>query len=156
MTTTSPTSRRASTPPYRDRPVDVKIVLSGLWTAMLFVFAYVDIFAYLRADVLESALDGEVATTGFHVDQMFLTLTLAYILVPALMVVGSLVLRPRTNRLLNLVVSGVYAITIIGSAVGETWAYYIIGSVVEVLLLVAVARTAWTWPREEAPPAEGP
>ena len=29
---------------------------------MLFLFAYVDIFGFLRADVLEAALDGEVAT----------------------------------------------------------------------------------------------
>jgi len=35
-----------------DTKVDVKIVLSGLWIAMLFVFAYVDIFGFWRADVI--------------------------------------------------------------------------------------------------------
>jgi Family of unknown function (DUF6326) len=117
---------------------------------MLFVFAYVDIFAFLRADVLEAALDGEVATTGFTIDQTFLTLTLVYILVPALMVVLSLLLKARLNRLLNVVVSGIYVVTIIGAAVGETWAYYIVGSIVEVLLLAAIARVAWTWPPPES------
>jgi len=149
MSSTTSTTGKAATRRYRDTPVDVKVVLGGLWTAMLFVFAYVDIFAYLRADVLEAALDGEVATTGFTVDQMFLTLTLVYILVPALMVVLSLLLRARVNRVANLVVSGIYAVTIIGGAVGETWAYYIVGSVVEVLLLAAIARIAWTWPPSE-------
>lgn len=134
---------------YRDTPVDVKLVLSALWIAMLFVFAYVDIFGFLRADVLEAALDGEVASTGFTVDQTFLTLTLVYILVPALMVVLSLLLKARLNRLLNLVISAIYALTIIGAAVGETWAYYIVGSIVEVLLLAGIARTAWTWPPPE-------
>ena len=148
MTTTKSVARRGSAAPYRDRPVDVKVALSGLWITMLFVFAYVDIFAYLRADVLEAALDGEVATTGFTVDQTFLTLTLVYILVPALMVVGSLLLEARVNRAANLVVSVVYAVTVIGSAIGESWAYYLIGSIVEVLLLAAIAWTAWTWPRE--------
>jgi hypothetical protein len=38
-----------------------------------------------------------MATTGFTVDQVFLTLTLAYILLPALMVVLSLLLRPGST-----------------------------------------------------------
>ena len=86
-------------PQYPDTPVDVRVRLSALWTAMLFVFAYVDIFGFFRADVLEAGLDGTVGTTGLTVDQTFLTLTLVYITVPTLMVVLSLVLRPRANRM---------------------------------------------------------
>jgi hypothetical protein len=33
------------------------------------------------------------------------------------------------------------------AVVGETWVYYILGSVVEALLLLAIARAAWAWPR---------
>ena len=33
----------------QDTKVDVKVVLSGLWISMLFVFAYVDIFGFWRA-----------------------------------------------------------------------------------------------------------
>ena len=121
---------------------------------MLFVFAYVDIFASLRADVLRAALNGEVATTGFTVNQVFLTLTLIYILVPALMVVLSLLLRPPVNRIVNIVVSLFYVVTIIGSAIGETWAYYFIGSLIEVVLLVAIARTAWRWPSPQIAPSQ--
>ncbi|MFN8098939.1 MAG: DUF6326 family protein [Dermatophilaceae bacterium] len=130
----------------RDDPVNVKVILSGLWTAMLFVFAYVDIFAYLRADVLHAAMAGKVATTGFTVNQTFLALTLIYILVAALMVPLSLVLGARVNRVVQFVVSVAYTITIIAAAAGESWAYYIVGSVVEVLLLVAIFRIAWKWP----------
>jgi hypothetical protein len=46
---------------YQDAPVDLKLVLCALWVATLFVFAYVDIFGFFRADVLEAARDGEVA-----------------------------------------------------------------------------------------------
>ena len=138
---------------YRDTQVDVKLVLCALWVAMLFVFAYVDIFASLRADVLKAALDGKVATTGFTVNQVFLTLTLIYILLPTLMVVLSLLLKPRVNRIINIVVSVLYIITIIGSAIGETWVYYFLGSFVEVILLVAIARTAWKWPPPQIAPS---
>ena len=139
---------------FRDTPVDVKLVLCALWIAMLFVFAYVDIFASLRADVLKAALNGKVATTGFTVNQIFLTITLIYILLPTLMVVLSLLLKPRVDRIINIVVSLLYIITIIGAAIGETWAYYFIGSFIEVILLVAIARTAWKWPPPRIAPSQ--
>jgi hypothetical protein len=145
--------RTTTTRQYRDTQVDVKLVLCALWITMLLVFAYVDIFGFYRADVLKAALDGKVATTGFMVNQVFLTSTLAYILLPALMVVLSLLLKSRVNRILNIVVSLVYMVTIIGSAIGEKWAYYIAGSVVEVILLAAIARSAWKWPPPQTAPS---
>ena len=87
-----------------------------------------------------------MATTGFTVNQGFLAFTLIYILPAVLMVVLSLLLRPRVNRIANIVVSLVYLITIIGLCIGETWVYYLLGSLIEVILLVAIARTAWKWP----------
>ena len=148
----STTTRKTAPRQYRDTPVDVKLVLSALWITMLLVFVYVDIFGFFRADVLQSALDGKIATTGFTVNQTFLTYTLVYILIPVLMVILSLLLKPRVNRAANIAVSLLYIATIIGAAIGEEWAYYIIGSVVEVILLAAIARTAWKWP----PPAVAP
>lgn len=139
MTTTS-------TRQYRDTPVDVKLLLSALWIAMLFVFAYVDIFGFYRADVLDAALDGKIATTELAVTQVFLTSTLVYILLPTLMVSLSLVLRPRVNRITNIVVSLLYTVTILVSCIGEMWVYYLLGSAVEAVLLLVIARTAWTWP----------
>jgi Family of unknown function (DUF6326) len=145
--------RTTTTRQYQDTQVDVKLVLCALWIAMLFVFAYVDIFTFFRADVLNAALDGKVATTGFTVNQIFLTLTLIYILLPALMVVLSLLLKPRVNRIINIVVSLLYVLTIIGAAIGEKWAYYFLGSFIEVILLVAIARTAWKWPPPQIAPS---
>jgi hypothetical protein len=137
---------------YRDTHVDVKLVLSALWIAMLFVFAYFDILAFVRADVLEAAIDGKVADTGFTVNQVFLAFTLIYVLIPTLMVALSLLLRPRVNRITNLVVSLLYLISVIVSCIGEEWVYYIRGSVVEVVLLVAIAWSAWRWPEATGTP----
>ena len=153
MSQTSRENLTATTRQYQDTQVNVKLVLSALWIAILFVFAYVDIFASLRADVLKASLDGKVATTGFTVNQLFLTLTLIYILLPTLMVVLALVLKPRVNRMVNIVISLVYIITIIGTAIGETWAYYFLGSFIEVILLAAIARTALKWPPPQIAPS---
>ena len=138
---------------YQDTRIDVKLVLSALWIAMLIVFAYGDIFGLFRADVLRAALDGRMAVTGITVDQVFLVFTDLYILIPTLMVVLSLALRPRVNRVVNIVVALVYAVSIIASCIGEGWAYYLLGSAVEVVLLVVIVRMAWTWPRTQVAPA---
>jgi hypothetical protein len=35
--------------------------------------------------------------------------------------------------------------SVVATVVGETWIYYLLGSAVEVVLLLGIARTAWTW-----------
>lgn len=137
---------------YRDERVNVKVVLAASWVAMLFVFVYVDVLAFFRADVLRSALDGKVKGLGLSVNQGFLAASLIYVLIPILMVVLSLLLTAPVNRVVNVSVSLVYVVTVAGSCMGETWAYYLVGSVVEIALLLFIARTARNWPRAEVNP----
>ena len=125
-------------------PVNVRVKISALWASMLFVFAYVDLFSLYRADVRADIAAGEIG--GFTINQSFLLGTTAYVVIPALMVFGALVLRPRINRIVNIGLSAVYALTIVGGAIGE-WNYYLLGSAIEVVLLAAVAYYAWTWPK---------
>jgi hypothetical protein len=124
--------------------VNVRITISALWTAMLFVFVYVDLFSLYRADVRADLAAGELG--GFTVGGSFLLATTTYVLLPALMVVGALVLRPKAARVANLVLAPVYGLTIVASAIGE-WGYWFLGSVVEIALLAAIVHQAWTWPR---------
>lgn len=138
--------RKSAPRDLQDTTTDVKVVLSGLWIAMLFVFAYVDIFAFWRADVIDGALAGTVPGVGFAIDQAFLLATTAYIVIPSLMVVVSLIAPARANRVANLIVSCSYAATIIVACLGETWWYFLAGSTVELALLGYLATKAWNWP----------
>lgn len=124
--------------------VNVRMKISALWTAMLFVFAYVDIFSLYRADFRADIEAGAIG--GFAVDQAFLLGITVYVLIPSLMVFGTLVLGPRVNRIANIALSSVYALTVTAGAIGE-WSYYILGSVIEVALLAAIVYYAWTWPK---------
>lgn len=124
--------------------MNVRVKISALWASILFVFVYVDLFSLYRADVRADIAAGELA--GFTIGQPFLLGTTAYVVIPALMVFGALVLRPRINRIVNIALSAVYALTIVGGAIGE-WSYYVLGSAVEIALLAAVAYYAWTWAR---------
>ncbi len=124
--------------------VNVRIKLAGLWTSMLFVFAYVDLFSLYRPDVRADLDAGELG--GFTVNQSFLAATTAYIILPSLMVFATLVLRPQINRIANIVLAVIFVITIAAGAIGE-WTYYILGSLLEIALLAAVIYYAWTWPK---------
>lgn len=128
--------------------VNVRIKISALWTSMLFVFAYVDLFSLYRPDFRADVEAGEVS--GFTVNQSFLLGTTAYVVIPSLMVFLSLILRPGVNRIANIALSLMYALTIIAGAIGE-WNYYILGSAIEVMSLAAIVYYAWTWPKEARP-----
>ena len=129
--------------------VNVRVKISALWASTMFVFAYVDLFSLYRPDVRADLQAGELG--GFTVDQPFLLGTTLYVVIASLMVFLALVLPPRANRITNITLSILYALTISVAAFGE-WGYYILGSVVEVALLAAIAYHAWTWPKhgEEA------
>ena len=94
---TQTTDRPANpTGEFESSPANVRIKLSALWAAMLFVFAYIDIFSQFRPDVRAQMEAGEVS--GFTINDAFLTATTVYVLIPSLMVFGALVLQPRINR----------------------------------------------------------
>jgi hypothetical protein len=143
-TTTAPTAPTTTTHQLDPAPVSVRVTISALWATTLFVFAYVDLFSFFRPDFRADVESGVV--NGFAVTQSFLLATTAYVLLPTLMIVGSLVLRPRVNRVANIALAIVYAVTIIGGAIGE-WGYYVLGSAIEVALLAAIVFYAWTWPK---------
>ena len=128
--------------------VNVRIKIAALWTSMLFVFAYVDIFSLYRPDRRAALEAGEIG--GFTVNQSFLVGTTAYVVIPSVMVICALILRPRLNRIVNIALSVMYAATIIVGAIGE-WSYYILGSAIEAALLVAIVYYAWTWPKQPHP-----
>lgn len=128
--------------------VNVRIKISALWTATLFVFAYVDLFSFYRPDFRADLEAGEVG--GFTANQSFLLGTTIYVVIPSLMVFFALVLRPRVTRIANIALSIAYALTIIAGAVGE-WSYYLLGSAIEGALLATVVYYAWTWPKETSP-----
>jgi hypothetical protein len=131
--------------PFR---VNVRIKISALWTSMLFVVAYVDLFSLYRPDFRADLEAGEIG--GLTVNQSFLVGTTIYVAIPSLMVFGALIPRPRVNRIANIALSIIYALTIIASAIDES-NYYIVGSAIEVALLATIVYCAWMWPKETAP-----
>jgi hypothetical protein len=135
----------SATTHYQDYWINPRIKIAALWTSMLFIYAYVDLFSLYRADVRADIEAGEIF--AFTIGQGFLLGVTMYVVIPSLMVFLSLVLPGSVTRMANIVVAVLYAVTIAGGAIGESNYYYILGSLIEAALLAGVVYYAWTWPK---------
>ncbi len=140
MTTRQPTA------PLEDQPIPVQAKIAAAWTGVMFLYAYVDIIAFFKPGVVEGILVGKV--WEFDVNQPLLTTFLVLMAIPIFMIVLSMTLPARPNRITNLVVASVQIPYAAFNVVGESWTYfYGLGVFLEVVLLALILRYAWTWPR---------
>ena len=128
-----------------DVQVPVRLKLSALWVSAMFLYVYVDIFAFYKPGTIDDIMVGRV--WEFDITQRWALGALVLMTIPSLMVFLSLGLPARVARWANVVVASLFVLVSIGNAVGETWAFYWFGSAVEAALLLVIIRYAWTWPR---------
>ena len=110
------------------------------------MYAYVDIFSMMKPGIIEGIMAGKMFV--FQISQSFLFFTTLYIAVPSVMIFLSLVLKPKVNRWINIIVSVFYFVTMLGACIGEIWDFYIFGTIVESLLLFLIIWYTWKWPRQ--------
>src|SRR3954451_24640556 len=137
-----------STTALHDPPVPVRAKLAAAWTSIMFLYIYVDYFALHKPGVIDDLRAGVVFE--FDITPTLLTIFVAVIAIPALMVMLSMTLPARVNRATNLVVASLYIPVSVFNAVGESWSwsyFYGLSIGLEVLLLAFILRSAWTWPR---------
>ena len=147
-------TRQPTTAALEDQPIPVRAKLAAAWTSFMFLYAYVDILNFFTPGVIEDILDGRVFE--FDLSQTFSTTALTLVAIPALMVVLSMLLPARVNRITNLIVAALYVPVTAFNVVGGSWLFfYGLGVVLELILLAFIVRFAWTWPRT-APSATSP
>ena len=114
----------------------------------MLTYIYVDIFGFYEPGVIEDILAGIV--WEFKISQAWALGALILMMIPILMVFLSMILKAGVNRWVNIVVAVLYIAVGVGTTIGETWAFYIAGHVVGIVLLLIVIWTAVRWPRQEA------
>ncbi|MGW5191747.1 DUF6326 family protein [Kribbella sp. NPDC004138] len=138
-------TRQPATATLEDQPVPVRAKLAAAWTSFMFLYAYVDILNFYTPGVIKDILDGRVFE--FDLSQTFSVTALTLVAIPILMVVLSITLPARANRITNLIVASLYVPVTAFNAVGGSWLYfYGLGIVLELILLTLILRYAWTWP----------
>ena len=140
-----------------DRQVPVQSKLAAAWTSFMFLYIYVDYFHLYKPGAIDDLRAGVVFE--FDISPTLLTIFVAVIAIPALMVWLSMTLPARVNRATNLVVASLYILVSVFNAVGESWdwfGFYGLSIGLEVLLLAFILRAAWTWPRTPSPSMPDP
>ncbi len=146
---------RTKTPNLLDNPpIPVQAKLAAAWTSFMFLYIYVDYYHLYKPGAIDDILVGVVFE--FDISPALMTVFLALIAIPALMVMLSMTLPARVNRATNLVAASLYIPVTVFNAAGESWewaSFYGLSIGIEVLLLAFILRSAWTWPRTPAVPA---
>jgi len=127
-------------------PVQAK--LAAAWTSFMFLYIYVDYFHLYKPGAIDQIRGGVIFV--FDISPTFLTVGLASVAIPALMVMLSTTLPARVNRTINLVVATLYIPYSTFNAAGASWDwvfFYGLSIGLEVLLLAFILRSAWTWTR---------
>ena len=127
-----------------DIKIHVKLKLAFLWASVMFCFIYGDYFGLYVPGQLKGMLDGQ-GPLG-PTSQSSLAIVAALLAIPGLMVFLSVALAPSVSRWLNIVFGLLYTLFVLITMPGA-WAFYILMSIIEVLLTVLIVWYAWTWPK---------
>ena len=139
-------TRQPTTATLEDQRIPVRAKLAAAWTSFMFLYAYVDILGFYTPGIVEDILDGRVFE--FDLSQAFSTTALTLVAIPIFMVVLSMTLPARVNRITNLIVASLYVPLTAFNVAGGFWLYfYGLGVVLELIVLALIVRYAWTWPR---------
>ncbi len=113
----------------------------------MFLYIYVNYFALYEPGVIGDILAGVV--WEFRISHTLLTVFRALIAVSMLMIVLSVILPARANRVINLAVAWA---TSPSRRSRESWTFfYGLAVALEVIVLAVVLHFVWTWPRTSSP-----
>ena len=124
-------------------PAQLRLAL--LWAATMFCYIYGDYFGLFEKGALAGMNAGRIGPLGAATPGVLLAVS-AMMAIPSVMVVLAAVLPPRPNRWLNIALGIAYTAIMVATMPGAP-PFYLLFGVVEIALTLAVAWTAWAWPR---------
>ena len=130
---------------FEDFQINVKLKISALWIAIMFCYVYGDYIQIYVPGILTKAM--EVKATAETQLQFFAVAIL--MVIPSVMIFITLVLKPKANRWLNIILSMFYILLLIATNLTETWAFYLFLTATEIVISVAIIWYAWQWPTLE-------
>jgi hypothetical protein len=131
--------------------VNVKAKLALLWVALMFFYIYNDLFSFMQPGHVAQLVEGHLE--GVQFTQTLLIGAAVLMALPSIMVVLSLTLKARANRLVNIIAGIFHILVLLGTQVvgeGEVWYYWRLYELLEALFLVLIIWTAWKWPTTDS------
>ena len=131
----------------RSSKIDVRLKLSALWIVYMFVFTYTDYYKLFMPGVVNDMMKG--ITEGTQLTQASLLITSIITIIPALMIFLSLIVLPKINRWLNIVVGVLYVGISVYSLIGHTWAFWMFYCTLLFLVAGLIVVYSWKWPKAD-------
>lgn len=134
-----------------DRKVNIKVKLALMWVALMFFYIYNDVFSMYQPGHVADLVEGHIE--GVQFTPLLLFGAAVLMAFPSMMVLLSLTLRARANRIVNIAV-GVFHIVVLVSTQfvgeGDTWLYWRLYELLEAIILVLIIWTSWKWPSSDS------
>ena len=121
--------------------IGVRSKLSALWATLMFLYVYADVLSFYRPGQIDEIRDGQMGP--FEVSQSVLLVASVLVIIPAFMIFLSLILPSRMNRWTNITAGVLFTLVNISNVVGETWVYYWVFGILEILITLLIVRFAW-------------
>lgn len=132
----------------QDFTINVKLKLAFLWTSVTLCYLYGDYFELYIPRKTAGLVSGENMLDS--PTKLFIAAFL--LLIPALMVCLSVLLKPFLNRTLNIFL-GIFFTLFVGlvgvSSISDWRAFYVFYAIIEIVLTLLIVWTAWRWERVE-------
>ncbi|PIB39044.1 DUF6326 family protein [Maribacter sp. 4G9] len=129
--------------------VNIKIKLASLWTSATFCYLYGDYFELYTPDKVNSLISGDNI-----MDSPSMLLIASIILaIPSIMVALSIFLKPKINRILNIVFGAIFTIMMIFIGImstNEWYLFYVFLAFLESIITALIVWYAWKWPKEKS------
>ncbi|BFP40325.1 hypothetical protein FGF1_11700 [Flavobacteriaceae bacterium GF1] len=136
-----------------DSKVNVKGKLAAHWACLMFLYLYADYFELKTPGKIEQLMNLKTPV-GDTTPELLVIFSLILI-VPSLMVLFSVLLKPKINKWFNLIVALIWSsmsvILIVGELndLGGWYTFYLLYQFVEVLVFGSIIWHAWNWPKDE-------
>lgn len=129
--------------------INIKIKLSALWASLMSLYIYGDYFELYAPNKVQKLING-TAILDTPTKLFLASLMLA---IPSLMIAFSILLKPRINRILNIIFGVLFTLVVImvGSTSFYTWySFYVFYAVLEAIITLLIVWYAWNWPTKSS------
>ena len=130
---------------FEDFQINVKFKISALWIAVMFCYVYGDYIQIYVPGILAKAMQVKVTTET----QWQFVAVAVLMAIPSVMVFLTLVLRPKVNRWLNILLCSAFIFMLVATNLTETWAFYLFLTAIEIVISMAIVWYAWQWPKTD-------
>jgi hypothetical protein len=132
-----------------DIEINVKIKLALFWVALMFFYIYNDLLSMFKPGTVEELFGGSLEGIVFTQEMLFGAALLMAL--PSIMIVLSLTLKAKMNRMVNIIVGIFHMVVLVGTMLvpGDLWVFYATYMAFEAVFIILIVWHAWKWPTQE-------